>query len=60
MDNDRLQAYSERTGKAMLVPGVYDVEIQYFDGGGARSFRMFWEQPGEAKKELSPKDFFVN
>ncbi len=59
VDNDRLQAYSERTGKAILVPDVYDVEIQYFDGGGARSFRMFWEQPGSAKRELSPLDFLV-
>jgi|CXWL01.1.fsa_nt_gi hexosaminidase len=60
VDNDRLQAYSERTGKAMLVPGDYDVEIQYFDGGGARNFRMFWEAPGSPKRELSPNDFLLS
>lgn len=57
LDNDALQAYSEKSAKCRLVQGWYPVRIEYFDGGGARRLRAFMTAPDGAKRELSPLDF---
>lgn len=57
LDNDALQAYSEKSTKCRLAEGWYPVRIEYFDGGGARRIRMFMTPPNGSKRELSPLDF---
>lgn len=57
LDHDALQAYSEKSTKCRLVEGWYPVRIEYFDGGGARNFRMFMTPPNGLRRELSPLDF---
>ncbi len=52
VDNDFLQAYTERTGSAFLLKGQYPFEIGYFDAGGARGFGAFVTGPGMERTRL--------
>jgi len=52
IDSDRLQAYSETSAAAHLVPGWYRLRVEYFEGGGAERFELFVQEPGAPRRKL--------
>ena len=52
VDNDGQHAYSEKIGRARLLPGVYALEVGFFEAGGARRFEAWIEGPGFSKRKL--------
>jgi hexosaminidase len=53
VENDGAHAYTERTATIDLEPGVYRMQLSYFDAGGAQRLELFWIPPGEAKRAVS-------
>ncbi|MFN8139938.1 MAG: family 20 glycosylhydrolase [Fimbriimonadales bacterium] len=53
VDNDFAQAHTERSGSAYLMKGEYDLEVGYFEQGGAHSFEAFVKPPGGTRMKLS-------
>jgi hexosaminidase len=64
IDNDGLHAFSEKTGSVTLRKGLYPIEVQFFQAGGAHKLSLFVTPPGgqrdvakefwrQPKKELS-------
>ncbi|MBV6457330.1 MAG: hypothetical protein HONBIEJF_00438 [Fimbriimonadaceae bacterium] len=56
IDADRLQAYSETSAGAHLVPGWYPIRIAYFEGGGAERLELFIQEPGAARRKFDPSE----
>ncbi len=52
VNNDYAQGYTERSAKAFLLPGWYEIELGYFDQGGARRVAGFVEGEGLPKTDL--------
>ncbi len=52
VDNDGLHAPSEKTGRVLLRPGVYHLQIGFFQAGGAQSFAVSIEGPGLTRQAI--------
>jgi hexosaminidase len=52
VDNDGEHAYRERAVTVDLAPGVYPLQILYFDAGGARRLEVFWTAPGGSRETI--------
>jgi hexosaminidase len=46
VDNDGLHGYVEREGAVRLLPGVYPIEIGFFEAGGAERLTFSVQAPG--------------
>lgn len=53
VDHDGAHAFTTKSGKAYLLPGVYPFEIGYFESGGAERFEATVEGPGMGIRPLS-------
>ncbi|MBX3119723.1 MAG: family 20 glycosylhydrolase [Fimbriimonadaceae bacterium] len=52
VNNDYAQGYTERSGKAYLLPGWYRLELGYFEQREARRLAAFVEGPGMGRTDL--------
>jgi hypothetical protein len=55
LDNDGAHGYLERTVTIDLQPGVYPLQLCYFEAGGASRLELFWTPPAAARENI--KDF---
>lgn len=52
INNDYAQAYTERSAKAYLLEGWYEIELGFFDQGGGRRVAAFVEGPDLPRTDL--------
>ncbi len=57
IDNDGNHGYIEKTGKVYLSKGKHLIEIRYYQAGGAKHLKIFWEGPGFGKQEITADKF---
>ncbi|MCY2928536.1 MAG: family 20 glycosylhydrolase [Planctomycetota bacterium] len=55
VNNDFMQGYRERKGRAWLDAGVYPLSVGYFQGGGEFDLRVFVEGAGSPKRPIPPE-----
>ncbi len=51
--NDYSQGMTERSGRAVLTPGSYDVTVGYFQEGGAAGLKAAVQGPGLSKTDIT-------
>ena len=56
IDNDGEHAVVERSASVVLTPGIYPIELQYFNAGGPGSLEVKMEGPAEVKLLHSAKE----
>ena len=56
VDNGGAHGAQLRAGSIYLTQGFHDLEVRYFQGGGASEMSFFWTPPGGAE-ELVPLDY---
>lgn len=45
------QSVTEKSATVQLTAGQsYDIEVEYYDGGGAAVAQLYWQYPGQAKQ----------
>ena len=49
-----IMEYIEKSGKVYLEKGEHLVEVRYYQAGGVKSLKVFWEGPGFEKQEINP------
>jgi len=52
VDNDGLHGFRTRSGEIELEPGVYDLEVRYFENYGRAGLKLEWEGPDTDGREL--------
>ena len=55
LNNDGVHPAAEKNGTLNLKPGLHELEVVYFQGGGETEFQVQWAPPGE-KRGLIPGD----
>lgn len=64
IDGSQVIAYTNGRGTATtegtktLSPGIYPIELTYFQGGSLKSLSLEWEQPGETRAIIPSSAFF--
>ncbi|AIE87581.1 large, multifunctional secreted protein [Fimbriimonas ginsengisoli Gsoil 348] len=53
LENDGAHGYYERTVTVDLQPGVYPLQLTYFDAGGAQRVSLFWTPPGGQRETIA-------
>ena len=56
IDNDGAHGSVEETGKTNLSKGIHLIEVRYFQAGGGKNLKLFWQGPGFEKKEITKDD----
>lgn len=56
VDNDGVHGLVREDGSISLTAGYHDVEIQYFNGGGAGQLGVRWSGPGFAETSFDGRD----
>ncbi len=54
INNDGNHGYIEKSGKVYLENGEYLIEVRYYQAGGVKHLKVFWEGPGIKKQEIIP------
>lgn len=52
IDNDGMQAATQKTATLQLSAGIHDIKVEYFEGGGAGSVDLDWSGPGFNRKQM--------
>ncbi|MEO0568762.1 MAG: PA14 domain-containing protein, partial [Pseudomonadota bacterium] len=52
IDNDGLHGFRTREGEIELEPGVYDIEVRYFENYGHAGLKLEWDGPDTDGREL--------
>ncbi|MEZ0327853.1 MAG: family 20 glycosylhydrolase [Fimbriimonas sp.] len=52
IDNDGAHPYIERTVTIDLQPGVYPMDLVYFEAGGSSRLEFFWTPPGGTRQAI--------
>ena len=60
INNDNPHAVREKKGSVSLKAGYHKIKVKYFQLGGQRELRLFWQGPGFGKKAVSPDVLFHN
>jgi alpha-L-rhamnosidase len=60
VDNDMEHAVVEESGKLLLKPGKYPIEVSYFQSGGSKEFTVLYEGPGIEKQEIPASVLYQN
>jgi hypothetical protein len=50
--NDGTHGYKEKTGTINLKKGEHTIMVEYFQQGGGKSLKVFWEGSGFKKREI--------
>lgn len=54
INNDGNHGYIEKSGKVYLEKGEHLIEVRYYQAGGVKHLKVFWEGPGIKKQEIIP------
>ncbi|NOX65805.1 MAG: hypothetical protein GXO85_08395, partial [Chlorobi bacterium] len=54
INNDGNHGYIEKSGKVYLEKGEHLIEVRYYQAGGVKHLKVFWEGPGIEKQEIIP------
>lgn len=49
LNNDGVHPAAEKNGTVTLKPGLHELEVVYFQGGGETEFQVQWAPPGEKR-----------
>ncbi len=52
VSNDGAHATREREGSVFLEAGEHDIDVEYFERGGAQVLNVFWSGPGISKQSI--------
>jgi len=52
VSNDGAHAARERQGTTFLEAGEHDIDVEYFERGGAQVLNVFWSGPGISKQTI--------
>jgi hexosaminidase len=55
VNNDGQHGPVEKNGQIALKKGLHEIELSYFQVGGAKTLQVFMKQDGEEKEEISGK-----
>ena len=53
VNNDGLHGDFERNGKIILEPGIHQIKLHYFDGGGSQALKVSYKGPGIKRQLIS-------
>ncbi|KAJ9440769.1 Astacin [Diplonema papillatum] len=54
IDNGGIHGSVTETSTKYLVPGKYEVRVEYFEARGGNTLKWEWKQPGAAEQEVVP------
>lgn len=57
VSNDGNHGYTEKSGKIYLEKGEHLIEVRYYQAGGGKHLKVFWEEPGIEKQEINALEF---
>ena len=60
VNNDEEHGVIEKSGKIILAPGKYPIEVSYFQSGGSKTFTVLYEGPGIEKQQIPASALFLN
>jgi len=56
INNDGVHGSIEKSGMVHLSKGTHLMEARYFQAGGVKSLKVFWQGPGFEKREMTNED----
>ena len=59
IDNDGYHGYIEKSGNIFLQTGIHLLEVRYFQMGGGRDLKVFWEGEDFGRNALTAEDLAV-
>ncbi len=58
INNDGRHAAKEKQVTLKLKKGIYPLTLKYFQYGGGKALKLFWEGQGLSKQEINENNFF--
>ena len=58
INNDGRHAAEEKSVVLNLKKGYYPLEVKYFQYGGGKELKLYWEGPGFSKQEITETNYF--